>query len=138
MAKDKFHEQAKQSLANAGWTITHDPYPLKDKARKINYDIDLGAERILAAEKGTEKIAVEVKNFLQPSFSHEFHSVLGQYLVYLKGLERIEPERILYLAIPSYAYTRLQEYIFLLEVIKELNIHIIVFDEENPKIIWKK
>ena len=139
MARDKFHEQAKQALINDGWTITHDPYPLKDKTRKVNYDIDLGAERLLAAEKGTEKIAVEVKNFLQASFSHEFHGVLGQYLIYIRGLRTIEPERVLYLAIPVYVDIRLKDHLLLLEIIEEFNVRIIVFDEETSTITsWKK
>lgn len=139
MAKDRLHEEAKKSLENDGWTITHDPYPLKDKSIKMNYDIDLGAERILAAEKGNEKIAVEVKSFLQASFSHEFHSVLGQYLVYLQGLEKIEPERNLFLAIPFYAYLKLKEHALLLEIIEKFNVQFLVFDEENKIITsWKK
>jgi hypothetical protein len=41
------------------WTITHDPYYLNDKIKNIRYEIDLGAEKLLAAERGSEKIAVE-------------------------------------------------------------------------------
>lgn len=64
MAKDKFHEAAKNALINDGWTITHDPYKIMI-GRRRGY-IDLGAE-LIAAEKETQKIAIEVKSFLGSS-----------------------------------------------------------------------
>jgi XisH protein len=138
-AKDKFHNTVKIALLDDGWTITHDPFPLKDKSRKINYDIDLGAERLLIAEKGTEKIAVEVKSFTTASFSYEFHGVLGQYLIYWKGMQTIAPDRVLFLAIPSFAQERLEEHILIQEIIKDLGVHILVFDEKTEKILkWIK
>ncbi len=57
-AKDIYHKQVRNALQNAGWTITHDPFVLKWGLRDLF--IDLGAERLFAAEKGAEKIAVEV------------------------------------------------------------------------------
>nr|WP_256874539.1 XisH family protein [Nostoc sp. C057] len=39
------------------WRITSDP--LKFKFGEVNFQIDLGLERIIAAEKGNEKIAIE-------------------------------------------------------------------------------
>lgn len=68
MAKDLFHETVKLALQKDGWMITHDPLPLLDKARNIDYEIDLGAEKLIGAERGQEKIAIEVKNFLRASF----------------------------------------------------------------------
>ena len=29
MAKDLYHNVVKNALINEGWTVTHDPYPLK-------------------------------------------------------------------------------------------------------------
>jgi XisH protein len=134
MAKDVFHDTVRIALEKDGWTITHDPFPLKNREQKINYEIDLGAEKILIAEKGTEKIAVEVKSFLKASFANEFHSVLGQYLIYIRGLKKIEPERILFLAMPIFAYKKLKEHPLILEIINELKIHLIIFDESNQLI----
>jgi hypothetical protein len=98
MAKDKYHRHVRQALENDGWTITHDPFKLTIDG--VNYPIDLGAERFIAAEKGTEKIAVEIKSFLAESMVNEFHTALGQYLDYETGLEEKEPERAIYLAMP--------------------------------------
>ena len=61
MAKDLIHDVVKKALIADGWTITHDPYYLKANPHTLK--IDLGAERLIAAEKGTEKIAVEIKSF---------------------------------------------------------------------------
>jgi hypothetical protein len=138
MAKDIYHYIVKEALEKDGWTITQDPLLLTNKPMKIDYEIDLGAERLLAAEKGSEKIAVEVKSFLKTSLLNEFHSILGQYLVYQEGLLRLELDRMLYLAIPHFAELRLEEYKFLQELIVQYRLRIIVFDEENHSILqWK-
>jgi predicted RecB family endonuclease len=62
VAKDRFHQVVKTALTKDGWNVTHDP--LKIKVGGVDMEIDLGAERLLAAERGNEKIAVEVKSFL--------------------------------------------------------------------------
>lgn len=49
--------------------------------------IDLGAERLIAAEKQGEKIAIEVKTFSRPSAISEFYTALGQFLSYQFALE---------------------------------------------------
>ena len=49
-AKDIHHDAAKSVLINDGWTITHDPLSLKWGLKDLF--VDLGAERLLAAEKG--------------------------------------------------------------------------------------
>ncbi len=99
MAKDRFHYIVKQALIKDNWTITHDPYKLSEW--DPDWEIDLGAEKFFAAEKENQKIAVEVKSFLDISFAYEFHKALGQYLNYLASLGQIEEDRILYLAVPT-------------------------------------
>jgi len=44
--------------------------------------VDLGAEKLIAAEKNGKKIAVEIKNFLATSNISEFHTAVGQFLNY--------------------------------------------------------
>jgi XisH protein len=60
MKRDKYHDLVKIALEKEGWTITHDPYFIRLGRRK-GY-IDLGAEMI-GAERGLEKIAIEIKTF---------------------------------------------------------------------------
>ena len=97
-AKDKFHDSVRNALEKDGWKITHDP--LHVKFGRVEMQIDLGAEQLLAATKGTQKIAVEIKSFLGLSFITDFYNALGQFLSYQLALELQEPERILYLAVP--------------------------------------
>ena len=48
-AKDKYHNQVRTALVKDGWKITHDPYFLKVEG--VTFPVDLGAEKLLAAEK---------------------------------------------------------------------------------------
>lgn len=102
-AKDKFHNSVKKGLEKEGWIITHDPLQITF-GEEDKIAIDLGAERILGAEKAGEKIAIEVKSFLNDSAIFDFHLALGQFLNYQLVLEETEPERVLYLAVPISAY----------------------------------
>lgn len=56
-AKDLFHDAVKRALEKDGWTITHDPLFLSFGG--VEMYIDLGAERIMAAQRGNEKIAYD-------------------------------------------------------------------------------
>ncbi len=78
--KDKVHHIVRAALEKDGWTISDDPYYVK--SFDSDYEVDLGAEKFISAEKGLQIIAVEVKSFLSASFAYEFHRVLGQYLNY--------------------------------------------------------
>jgi len=84
------------------WTITDDPLRLEVGGTK--FEIDLGAEQVLAAERGEEKIAVEIKTFLSDSPLTDYHAALGQFLNYRLALEISDPNRILYLAVPIGIY----------------------------------
>lgn len=65
-AKDIYHDAVKNALIKDGWTITVDPYYIIYK--KLRLIADLGAERSLSAQKGNDKIVIEIKSFLNPSF----------------------------------------------------------------------
>lgn len=58
MAKDIYHEAVIKALEADGWTITHDPYYLKAKPHTLR--VDLGAEKLFAAEKGIKFIIVNM------------------------------------------------------------------------------
>ena len=103
MARDLFNQVVKDALTKDGWNITHDPYQLR--YGMVDVYIDLAAEEAIAAEKGGRKIAVEVKSFAGGSTISEFHIALGQFLNYRIAIEvSKEPERILYLAVPTDTY----------------------------------
>ena len=63
MAKDKFHDLVRDALIKDGWEITHDPLAVEFNSLRQVF-IDLGAEKVLTAQKGERKIAVEIKSFI--------------------------------------------------------------------------
>lgn len=101
-ARDLDHDHVRRVLLNDGWTITHDPLRLRWGVRDLY--VDLGAERLLAAQKGAQKIAVEIKSFAGPSVVDDLEKAIGQFTVYYDVLETTEPDRILYLAVSETAY----------------------------------
>lgn len=96
-AKDIYHETVKRALQKDGWTITHDPFPLQIGRKRLS--ADLGAERLINAEKGTQKIVVEVKSFVGRSDVKDLEQALGQYVLYRHVLNEMQSDRKLYLAI---------------------------------------
>ena len=90
------------ALQKDGWFITHDPFIIP--AGKKEIQIDLGAERLVAAQKGKELIAVEIKSFKSTSHIYEFYRAIGQFEFYAFTLEPVEPERLLFLAVPEGVY----------------------------------
>ena len=74
-APDIYHHVVKNALIKDGWTITHDLYTLTFGQR--NVFVDLGAERLVAAERNHEKIAVEIKSFHGASDVRDLEMALG-------------------------------------------------------------
>lgn len=135
-AKDRFHQAVKSALEKDRWKITHDP--LYINFAEVEMYIDLGAEKLLAAEKEWQKIAVEVKTFLNPSAISEFHTVLGQFLNYRFALETEEPDRILYLAIPLNISDTFFARRFVQLILQKYQVKLIIFDPEQEEIVqWK-
>ncbi|MFN6562773.1 MAG: XisH family protein [Nostoc sp. ChiSLP01] len=135
-AKDIFHEAVKRGLQKEGWIITHDPLVVKFGKDKMS--IDLGAEQILAAERGTEKIAVEIKSFLGDSELFDYHAALGQFLNYRLALRLREPERVLFLAVPLSTYRSLFSRDFAQSSVQEYQVKLIVYDPNDEVIVqWQ-
>jgi XisH protein len=100
--------------------------------------VDLAAYKLLSAEKGNQKIAVEVKSFVGLSAISEFHTALGQLLNYQVALDKLEPDRILYLAIPIDIYKDFFTDSFIQEVIQRFQIKLLVFHSQKQEIVlWK-
>ena len=137
-AKDKYHDHVRRILEKDGWEITHDPYFIKLGRRK-GY-IDLGAERtFIGAEKGKEKILVEIKSFLGMSDLDQFEDALGQFLVYRPAVMKKEPDRTLYLAIPKEFDQSFFDDDYFVEIAELYEVKMLVFDEDKEEIVsWKK
>ena len=128
-AKDRYHENLKNALIKDGWNVTDDPFHLK-WGKKDLY-VDLAAEKLLIAEKGTEKIAVEIKTFSGDSEVADLEHAIGQYFTYLAVMSRNYPDRVLYIAVHEDVFTDIFEEEPLGKLILEdYKIPLIVF---NPK-----
>jgi XisH protein len=79
-AKDSFHQHVRRALEKDSWTITEDPLSLK--WGRATVQIDLGAERLIAAEKDDQRIAVEIKSFVGRSGIDDWENALGQLVLY--------------------------------------------------------
>ena len=136
-AKDKFHDAVKNALVKDGWNITDDPLYLKI-SEKIDIYIDLGAEKLISAEKEGEKIAVEIKSFIGKSTIFEFHAALGQFLNYKLALKKNEAERVLFLAVPQRVYNEFFTIDFIKESVSLYEVKILIYDIEKEVIAeWK-
>ena len=91
-AQDLFHEAVRAAFEKENWVITDDP--LKLEAGGAKFEIDLGAERLLAAERVGEKIAVKIKTFLGESPIADHHVALGQFLNYRLCFEYIVVQQL--------------------------------------------
>jgi hypothetical protein len=133
MAKDVFHQQVKNALIKDGWNITHDPLTIRI-SEAVKLQIDLAAETTIAAERDSEKIAVEIKSFVGDSDISAFHTALGQYLNYCQALEEQEPDRIVYLAIPSENYQDFFQLPFIQRALQRYQVKLIIYDPQLEEI----
>jgi XisH protein len=127
MARDLFHQAVRHALENDGWKITKDPFSFR--YGETSFEIDLATERLIAAERKDQRIAVEVKSFIQPSASNEFHASLGQYLAYHFALAQHDPTRTLYLAVPRDTYHTFFQRRFNQEIVALHKIRILVYNQ---------
>ncbi len=129
MAKrDIYHYPARRALEKEGWTVTHDPYRLEIGEKQL--EADLGAEQLISAEKGLKKIIVEVKSFVGQSDVNDLKEAIGQYVVYLRILNKLHIERTLYLAVRETTFESVFERELGRLFWEDHFVYFIVFDEE--------
>lgn len=126
MAKDIFHDNVKQALINDNWKITDDPYRITHLKKTLQ--VDLGAEKLIGAEKDNFKIAVEIKSFLSHSRLHDYQKALGQYRTYKRIMAKKESTRTLFLAVPKDAYDEFFTTPFGQEAIEEEDLNLLVYN----------
>ena len=131
-ARDKVHDIVKNALIKDGWTITDDPLTLKFGNTELY--VDLGAEKVLAAEKEGQKIAVEIKSFLGKSIIAETQDAIGQFIMYREVLSDYESDRTLFLAISEDVLENDFSEALKNLVIERLKIKILVFNIETEEI----
>ncbi|MEM8721591.1 MAG: XisH family protein [Cyanobacteria bacterium P01_G01_bin.39] len=132
-AKDIYHETVKNALIKDRWTITDDPLKLTIGSRSLY--VDLGVEKLIAAQKDNQKIAVEIKSFISPSPIKDLENALGQYVLYQNILQSTDSERILYLAIREEVYNDLFAEPIGQLLLNNKQIKLITFDSDKQELV---
>lgn len=132
-AKDIYHSHVRKALERNGWTITHDPLTLPWGQTSVQ--VDLGAERLIAAEKGAHKIAVEIKSFLSRSRVDDLEDALGQLWLYRYLLNRHYPERELFLALSQNVYDDFISQPHVTEFLETERVRLLVFDPQTEEVV---
>ncbi|MGK7892653.1 MAG: element excision factor XisH family protein [Xenococcus sp. (in: cyanobacteria)] len=132
-AKDIFHDIVIIALKKDGWQITDDPLRLKWRLRELF--VDFGAKKLIAAQKGETKIAVEIKSFIGKSPIYELENALGQYILYRNILEETEAERLIYLAVRKSTYEEIFSEPIGVMIIQKNQLRLLVFDDEQEEVI---
>ena len=132
-ARDKVHHIVKNALINDGWQITHDPYSMK--LGSADLFVDPGAEKLIAAEKGNIKIAVEVKSFLGKSIIAETQDAIGQFLMYQVVMSEFEANRVLYPAIEEEIFDNEFSDALKTLLLEKLSIRLLIFRASEEGIV---
>jgi|JI8StandDraft_2_1071088.scaffolds.fasta_scaffold09709_4 hypothetical protein len=131
--RDLYHFAVRNALEKDGWLVTDDPFWLKVGKKRLA--VDLGAERVIAAQRGLDKIVVEIKSFTGVSDIDDLEKALGQYTLYQRILEAQSINRRLYLALPQAAYLGL----FTIEIgqilLDSQSLQLLIFDPDSEVIL---
>lgn len=137
--RDSIHNAVRQALVRDGWEITDDPYVIAYGERFLF--VDLGAEEsqasagsFIGASRSDLRIAVEIKELRGQSVIVELEQAIGQYVLYRLLLNRIDPERTIYLAVPDKAYRELFAEPIGELVISDLPLQLLVVDTERSEV----
>jgi hypothetical protein len=133
MARDVIHDAVKNALIKDGWTITSDPYTIKTPDFRL--EVDLAADRPIAAERAGRKIVVEIKSFIGRSLITEFYTALGQYLTYEDLLQTIEPERKLFLAVSDLVFNDFFQLESIRRIVQKDRLAILVVNTASEEIV---
>ncbi len=131
--KDVSHGTVVEALIADGWTITADPLLLTYGGKDVY--VDVGAEDAIGAERSGLKIGVEIKSFVGASDVHELEVALGQYNLYRDILSEVEPDRLIYLAIPRRTHDGIFADPLGQLIVRKQQLRLIVFDEVDARII---
>ena len=139
MARDIIHASVREALEKDNWIITDDPLRIELIEESKAFEIDLGAERLIAAERGSEKIAVEIKSFASPSFLYAFHEALGQYLNYRDAIQEKGMNREMVLAVTEEAFETMQLSGFIKRRLEQYGVNVLVVDVQQKTVKkWKR
>lgn len=136
-AKDLIHDAVRTALEKDKWAITHEHMKIEFEDAYVN--VDLGAEKLLVAERAHEKIAVEVKSFIGRSAIQDIEEALGQFVVYRIFLRRVEPERHLFVGISHTTFDTIFQSKAIQVLVEELNVSLVVVNTDIKEVLlWMR
>lgn len=126
---DRIHGTVKRALIADGWIITAEQKRLRVAPHAKTFGIvDLLAEQAITAERAGRKIAVEVKSFLSDSPSTDLMEAIGQYVTYRSWFVRVEPDREVWLAVPTAALINVFDDAGAAAVVDDVDLKLLVID----------
>ncbi|MCG3145306.1 MAG: hypothetical protein HONDAALG_02895 [Gammaproteobacteria bacterium] len=131
--KDIFRQAVIRALEKDGWRITDDP--LNVRWPRTDLPLHPEGERLIGAEKDTERIAIAVTSFLGPSQMVDLYSALGEFMLYQYALRGNEPPRRLFLAIRDDVYASIFQSPEGEELRAKEKIRILVFDPLDEEVV---
>ncbi|MEX0718545.1 MAG: element excision factor XisH family protein [Planctomycetaceae bacterium] len=132
-ARDAIHDTVRNALVKDGWTITDDPYILEYEDLVVYPD--LGADRSLGAERGSERMVIEVKSFLGRSSIYELEHAIGQYLIYRILLSIRDPNCRLFMAVARDIHEEVFGNNAVRLIVAELAIRLLVIDPKHEEVV---
>jgi len=132
--RDSVLPAVRTTIEREGGVITADPLVLPVGLH--NLYVDLAAERVVAAQRGEEQIAVEIKSFRGRSEVADLEQALGQFVLYRGILHRSEPKRQMVLAVPRATWGSLFESELGRTAREELSLVVVVFDPVREE-VWQ-
>ena len=140
--RDSIHSDVKQALINDGWIVTDDPYVISYGERFLF--VDLGASEInidehaegqfIGAQRGTKRIAIEIKKFIGKSAMFNLEQAIGQYVLYRLLLQKVDPKREIYLAITDTVYDEIFSEPVGELVVSELPLKLLIINLANKEV----
>lgn len=131
--RDAYHQTVVNALYKDGWTITDDPYTIDFE--DVTLFADLAAERTVAAEKGSEKIAIEIKMLGAKTGYEDIEKAFGQYQIYRAFIRRLEPERTIYLAVSLEAKEKVFSRNSVKILVADFDIKLVIFNPVTEEIV---
>lgn len=131
--RDLYHDAVIAALVKDGWTITDDPFVIEFEDLRVF--ADLGAEKLLAAEKTGRRIVVEIKVFGGPSPVADLEQALGQYGLYRSLLRQKKERRDVFLAVAYDVYEDFLSQATVTGVLADQQVNLLVFDPEHEEVV---
>ena len=87
------------------------------------------------AERGSERIAVEITSFVADSPVRDLQEAVGQFVVYRALLSLAEPDRLLFLGVSTRVYDSVLSEPLGQLVVDEVRLRVLVFDPHQQRVV---